>query len=159
MRGFVVIYPGCIMAEVDPTIDLLKTSRPLKVVTLDSLPSVAAADFLVIPGGSCDQAVVHAELHDLIRGVLRQGGFVAGICNGAVVLASAGVLDGKRCTHTVVPKYAPASEFRELLELGEKIFKGSTYVDEDIVIDDNVITAKPHAAVAFAKAVESKVKV
>jgi putative intracellular protease/amidase len=91
------------------------------------------------------------------RRVLKNGGFTAGICNGALVIGSAGVLIGKRCTHTAHPKYAPLPEFKELLDFAEDAFKGSTYVDEDVVIDGNIITAKPYAADSLAKAVAAKV--
>ncbi len=147
------------MEEVKPTIELLRERspvRPLKIVDLNSLPSPGTANFLVIPGGSCDQAVIDNNLHELILDTLKRGGFVAGICNGALVLASAGVLKGKRCTHTAHPKYAPLPEFKELLDFAELAFKGSIYVDEDVVIDGQIITSKPHAAERFAKAVEEK---
>jgi len=62
-------------------------------------------------------------------------------------------LEGEKCTHTAVSKYAPLPEFKELLEVAEKYFTGSEYVDDDIVVSNNVITAKPHAAGKFAEAV------
>jgi hypothetical protein len=66
------------------------------------------------------------------------------------------VLKGRSCTHTVHPKYAPLPEFKELLEVGEPLFSGSTYVDEDVVISSHIITAKPWASHEFAKVILQK---
>ncbi|MEO5668774.1 MAG: DJ-1/PfpI family protein, partial [Bdellovibrionota bacterium] len=134
MLGFVITYPECIIDEVEPTIALLAGKISLQRVNLDLLPPKGMADFLIIPGGSCDQAVVHSGLHELIQDVLTRDGFVAGICNGAVVLASAGVLKNRRCTHTAHPKYAPLPDFKELLDFAEVVFKDSIYIDEDVVV-------------------------
>ncbi|MEW6713265.1 MAG: DJ-1/PfpI family protein, partial [Candidatus Riflebacteria bacterium] len=76
---------------------------------------------------------------------------VGGICNGALVLANAGILSNRRCTHTAIPKYAPIPEFQELLDFAEPRFAESVYVDEDVVVDGRLITAKPWAHELFAK--------
>ncbi len=144
------------MDEVQPTIAALKNKTHLRVVDLNNLPVDGPIDFVVIPGGSCDEAVVHSDLHNLIRKTVASNGVVAGICNGALVLASAGILKNQKCTHTAHPKYDPLPEFKELLEFANKVFEGSLYIDEDVVIDGNIITAKPHASIEFAKAIVSK---
>lgn len=156
MNGYIIKYPGCIIDEVLPTIEALNKNTNLNIIDLTSVKSDLSADFLVLPGGSCDEAVVHYELHNLIRKTLSSNGIVAGICNGALVLASAGVLKNRKCTHTANQKYAPWPEFKELLEFAEKIFSESVYIDEDVVIDGNIITAKPHAAELFAEAIKRK---
>ena len=142
MNGYIVKYPECILEEVLPTVELLDGKIQLKTIELESVRENLACDLLVIPGGSCDSAIVHKELHRLIKKV-KVTGILAGICNGALVLASAGVLEGERCTHTAVLKYAPIPEFKELLAVAEVYFAGSEYVDEDTVISNNIITAKP----------------
>jgi putative intracellular protease/amidase len=154
MNGIVVQYPGCIMDEVRATQELLGDSFDLRVVELSQISNHLEADFIVIPGGSCGDAVVHPGLLALLKKVDGKGGLLAGICNGALVLASAGVLKGRRCTHTARPKYAPLPQFRELLEIASKLFADSIYVDEDVVVSANVITAKPSASRQFAVAVQ-----
>jgi putative intracellular protease/amidase len=153
VKGIVIQYPGCIMDEVAPAISKLQRKVQLQIVELAEVVSGLEADFLIIPGGSCDDAIVHTGLHSLIQKVNSKAGLLAGICNGALVLASAGVLKGRQCTHTVHPKYAPLPQFKELLAAAEKLFAGSNYVDEDVVISANVVTAKPRAAEEFAKTV------
>lgn len=137
---------------------LLKGQALLEILDLERITGAATPDFLIIPGGSCDLAVIHSPLHALIREVNSRNGVLAGICNGAMVLASAGVLHGKSCTHTAHPKYAPLPQFQELLAAADQYFAGSTYLDEDVVCSDNVITAKPRAAMAFAEEVQRRIR-
>jgi hypothetical protein len=70
--------------------------------------------------------------------------------NGALVLANAGILDGRRCTHTATPKYAPLPEFQELIDFATPRFAKSIYVDEDVVVKEKIITAKPWSHALFA---------
>jgi catechol 2,3-dioxygenase-like lactoylglutathione lyase family enzyme len=52
-----------------------------------------------------------------------------------------------------VEKYAPRPTFEPLLTLAERHLAAVTYLDHDVVVDGHVITAKPWAALAFARAV------
>jgi 4-methyl-5(b-hydroxyethyl)-thiazole monophosphate biosynthesis len=151
MNGYVVHYPGCILAEVEPVISLL--SESLKRIELSDVSEELDADYIVVPGGDCEKAVHHAGLLGLIRKIHGEDGLVAGICNGVLVLAVAGILKGKRCTHTAHPKYAPLPEFKDLLEYASVIFKDSIYMDQEVVVDGNIISAKPSAAESFAQTV------
>lgn len=155
IKGLVVKYPECTMDEVEPTIEILRDLVSLEVVELDQIGKNIECDFLIIPGGSCDFVIEHEGLKDLVRRVKRSSGLLAGICNGVLVLASSGVLKGEKCTHTAHPKYAPLPQFRELLEVAEKFFDGSEYVDDDLVVSGRIITAKPHVPGQFAKTVKS----
>jgi 4-methyl-5(b-hydroxyethyl)-thiazole monophosphate biosynthesis len=87
-----------------------------------------------------------ADLDDLLRAADRDGLLLAGICAGALVLAKTGVLRGRRITHTYTVDHGP----REIVEATERFFEGSEYVDEPLVADGSVITAKPEAYVEFA---------
>ncbi len=153
MLGHIIQYPGCILDEVNPTIALLKDRVDLRKISLSQIKSDLVTEFLIVPGGSCDKALVHKELHKLIQGINKKKSLLAGICNGALVLASAGVLKNRRCTHTAIPKYAPASKYKELLKIADQLFIDSLYTDEDVVVSDNVITAKPWASIKFADAI------
>ena len=153
MKGIVIKYPDCIMDEVEPTIELLQELVEIDVVDLSQVSAQIDCDFLIIPGGACDLAIEHAALKALIRKVKNNSGLLAGICNGALVLASSGVLRGEKCTHTAHPKYAPLREYKELLDVAKKLFHGSEYIDEDLVISKNIITAKPHVPDQFANAI------
>lgn len=60
---------------------------------------VAAADTLLIAGGiGWQQAADDPELRSWLRAMQARGTRIASICNGALILASAGLLDGQRAT-------------------------------------------------------------
>jgi len=151
VKGIVVTYPGCLLAEVEPALAVLGDRASL--VGLEQIPDHAA--FLVLPGGSCEMAMASAPLKALIQRLDREKRLLAGICNGAMVLASAGVLRGHSCTHTAHPKYAPSPEFQELLEAASEHFADSVYLDEDVVVSGHLITAKPWAAQKFGVAINA----
>jgi putative intracellular protease/amidase len=100
-------------------------------------------DLLVIPGGHpldhindpSKKEKVEA-LVSLIRAVNERGGKIAAICGGPRWLAYAGVLDGRRCTHS-------------LDEPGE-MFSKAIFTNEHVTVDGNIITGKGQAYAEFA---------
>lgn len=91
------------------------------------------------------------DLNKLLKEVASSSKCVIGaICNGALVLANAGILRGVKCTHTAVPKYASIPEFEELLNFATPRFASSIYMDQDVFVDGRIVTAKPWVPVAFA---------
>jgi protease I len=88
------------------------------------------------------------DLHDLIRNFNNKGKVVAAICAAPVILAKAGVLSGKKATawHT-----SDNMEYPEDI----KMF-GGVFVDDDIVIDGKIVTAKnPESSKKFGEAIAS----
>jgi transcriptional regulator GlxA family with amidase domain len=57
-------------------------------------------DILIVPSaeGSMDADLKNEALIDWVRRVGGEAGFVVSLCDGAFVLASAGLLEGRRCT-------------------------------------------------------------
>ena len=76
--------------------------------------------------------------HSIAQQAIQQNKTLAAICLAPVILANAGVLEGKQAT---------------VLGGAEKLKrKGCTYVDEPVVVDGAIITAnRPSAAEEFAK--------
>lgn len=163
-RVVLVLYPGCAQTEVAPLLALLEGAAELLVagptptvptreglrVTVEVGYAAALAEpaaLVVLPGGDVAAALDDVDLHALVRGSER----VAAICNGVVLAAASGRTAGRRITHTVTERYAPRPAFDALLALGERLFAGASYVDEDVVIDGPLVTAKPWAAIDFAK--------
>lgn len=169
MQVIVVLYPDCVFYEIAAAISLLSEKHEIVMASLDGKPvlvgerfSVAAnvsyahvnlanVRYILIPGGDCWSVMSCPQLDDLLQRAANASSItIGGICNGALVLANAGLLSGRRCTHTAIPKYAPIPAFKELLDFAEPRFTDSIYVDEDVVKDGRIITAKPWAHAVFA---------
>lgn len=93
---------------------------------------VRAEDFdaLVIPGGQApDQIRSYDQAVRLVMNAMAQGKIVAAICHGPQVLIEADQLQGRRTTgfHSI------RTDLRNA---------GATYVDEAVVVDDNLITSR-----------------
>jgi uncharacterized protein YciI/putative intracellular protease/amidase len=163
-RVVLALYPGCTLTELAPLLSLLEGAAEALVAgpaptvrTQEGLSIQVDASFeealgleramLAIPGGDPTGALEDAALHALVR----ESDHVAAICNGVLVAAASGMCADRRITHTVAPPYAQRPEFDELLALGAELFSGATWLDEDVVIDGPLVTAKPWAAIDFAK--------
>lgn len=165
----VVVFPGCAYLEVAAAVAWQSEQGAVRFASPDG-SAVAARDgvrlavdhsfasalalaprAVLVPGGELDAVSRDDVLAALLRHhAARDGVIVGGICNGALLLARAGILAGRRCTHTAVDRYAPLPEWAELRAYADPLLRGSVYVDRPVVVDGPVITAKPWAAIAFA---------
>jgi transcriptional regulator GlxA family with amidase domain len=101
--------------------------------TFDDHPTI---DLLVVPGGFGARALLDdAATLDWIRRVAATARLVSSVCTGALLLARAGLLDGRRATthHAALDALATA---------GERI----TVVRDIRVVDDTVLTSAGVAA-------------
>ena len=105
---------------------------------------VKAADYdgVIIPGGYApDLMRRHEATLTLVRDSFSQGKVVAAICHAGWVLASAGILKGRRVTSV--------SAIRDDVENA-----GATYEDAEVVVDGRLITSrKPDDLPAFCRAI------
>jgi deglycase len=89
-------------------------------------------DALVIPGGRAPEYLrLNPKVLDLVRHFSQAGKPIAAICHGPQLLATAGVLAGRRCT--CYPSFSP--------DIGAV---GGTYVEMPInkaLVDGNLVTA------------------
>lgn len=99
---------------------------------------------VVVIGGSGSPALAnHREVIEILQKANKEGKIVAAVCASPVVLARAGILNGKKAT--VFPD-------RGLIATIEQ--SGAKYISEHIVIDDNIVTGDgPQAAKAFGEAI------
>ena len=105
---------------------------------LAEIKSIDNYQALIIPGGLPGATNLRDNpiVVNLVQGFNHEGKILAAICAGPIVLERAGVLKGKKVTSY------PGFE-------GE--LKGSTYLEDIVVQDGNIITARgPAVAVYFA---------
>ncbi|GAA0395579.1 DJ-1/PfpI family protein [Streptomyces luteireticuli] len=98
------------------------------VAFADVAPEAYAA--LVIPGGRAPEYLrLDADVQRIVRHFFDADKPVAQICHGALTLAAAGVLDGRRTA--AYPACAP-----------EVRLAGGTFVDAEAVVDGNLVSAR-----------------
>jgi putative intracellular protease/amidase len=99
---------------------------------------------LIIPGGFNDEQ--RPELTELIQNLNNKGTLLAAICAGTQYLARAGVLQGRMYT-TVLTK----EKLREVFPMAlDDPFPRESYINKNVVKDQNIITALGNAFVDFA---------
>ena len=107
---------------------------------------VTEFDALVVPGGSRspEQLRTRDDALRLVRSFHEAGKPIASICHGPWLLASAGVLEGRRVTSY----FAIRDDLRNA---------GAAYVDEEVVEDGNLVTSRtPTDLPAFMRALLGK---
>lgn len=124
-------------------------------VQVDSLvKDLDPADFdaiVFIGGPGCLTSLDNEDSYNVARETISQNKLLASICISPVILAKAGVLEGKRATvwNSVMDK-SPI----KILQDNKAIFE-----DKPVVVDGNIITANgPSAAEEFGKAIVDKLK-
>ncbi len=95
-------------------------------------------DAVVVPGGYApDKMRLHPEFMNFVRKAYDSGKLVASLCHGPWVLASAGILKGKKMTSWPSLK-------------DDMMNAGAMWQDQEVVIDGNIITSrKPDDLPAF----------
>lgn len=114
-------------------------------ITMDEFDHLDA-DLFILPGGNPQEIKKNTELADLLKKLDREKKVIAAICAAPLILASSGILKGKRFTTTL-----PVAEFPE--------FKDALYQDQDLVVYENIITARANAYVDFAIEIGKKMDI
>jgi transcriptional regulator GlxA family with amidase domain len=112
----------------------MRSSAGFTLHTEFGLDRLAVADLVVVSAVSDERLdrradSFHEPLLEALRATVSRGGRVLSVCNGAFVLAAAGLLDGRRCT----------THWRHAAELAKRhpaavVNPSVLYVDEDPVI-------------------------
>jgi 4-methyl-5(b-hydroxyethyl)-thiazole monophosphate biosynthesis len=107
------------------------SAREVKIIPDTVIDTVKAEDFdmIVLPGGQPGSDNLNADprVKELIISFSRKGKLIGAICAAPIVLASAGVLQGKRATS--YPSYKD--------RLG-----GAVYEERSVVTDGTVLTSR-----------------
>lgn len=108
----------------------------------ESASAARAADFdaVIVPGGWAPDLLRRSErVNSFVKEMFESGKLVAGICHAGWVLASAGILKGKKatCFHAIKDDMVNA---------------GAVFEDRDVVVDGNLITSRnPYDLPAFCR--------
>ena len=104
-------------------------------------------DALLVPGGFAPDKLRRLEhVKDLVRRFDEEGKVIAFICHAGWVLVSAEVLRGRRATSTVGIR-------------DDMLNAGTVWVDEPLVIDGNLVSARTPADLAhFARGMVEQLK-
>lgn len=99
-------------------------------------------DAVLIPGGYApDRMRRHPAMVEFVRRMAEQGRVVAAICHAGWMLASAGILRGRRATG-----------FFSIRD--DMVNAGAEWVDAEVVVDGNLVTSrKPDDLPAFCREV------
>jgi transcriptional regulator GlxA family with amidase domain len=74
-------------------------SGNVEIIASKTLDEVTSPDIVVIPGGFGNRLLLeHEPLHEWIRDVHETSQWTTSVCTGSLLLAAAGLLDGKRAT-------------------------------------------------------------
>jgi 4-methyl-5(b-hydroxyethyl)-thiazole monophosphate biosynthesis len=122
---------------------VITSARKVKVVPDTVIDTVKADDFdmIVLPGGQpgADNLNADPRVKELLTSFCQKGKLTGAICAAPIVLASAGLLQGKRATS--YPSYKD--------RLG-----GAKYEEKSVVVDGNLLTSRgPGTALAFGLAI------
>ena len=116
------------------------------VVAARSIAQVTADNFdaVIIPGGwAPDFLRQDPRMVRLVREMHEAGKVVAAICHGGWLLVSADIVEGRRATCFVAIK-------------DDLVHAGAEYLDEEVVVDGNLITArKPTDLPAFCREIRN----
>ena len=109
----------------------ITSTRKVKIIPDTTIDTVRVDDFdmIVLPGGQpgTDNLNADPRVKELIKGFSRKGKLIGAICAAPIVLASAGVLQGKHATSYPSCKAS----------LG-----GALYEEKSVVTDGNVLTSR-----------------
>jgi transcriptional regulator GlxA family with amidase domain len=110
-------------------LDAVPTDTPVRVAATSTLDEVPEPDVVVVPGGGAPtlRQLANPVLLDYLRQVDRRAEVVGSVCTGALLLAGAGLLEGRRAT-----THWAYHRFLDRL--------GATYVPERWVEDGRYLT-------------------
>lgn len=176
-RCVTLLYPGCTIAEViEVTTRLASAEINMMFVSVDGGDVIDQSGLImvpdrpideidranvaavIVPGGDPEAIIGSQSVRALLGAVAGNGGVVAGICAGVLVIGDAGVLRGRHITHNYRAPWASP----EVEEFVSDLLEGADVEPSvgDVVCVDHgsgsngvVITALPNATIGFTSAV------
>jgi putative intracellular protease/amidase len=122
--------PDATTTFVAETAGLVRTDTRVIGLNADaSIAEIPTPDILLVPGGPGQDALMEdGPIHEWLRRAHETATWTASVCTGSLILAAAGLLEGKRAT----------SNWQALEELGSL---GAEVVPERVVFDGKLVTS------------------
>lgn len=156
-KALVIFYPDCIEFEAILAAQVLhEEGLPIDVATPDGTDYIGPSGMalrathcyadvhpeeyqvVIIPGGNTTAVLDNETLVWILQTANEAGATFGAICAGPLLLARAGLLKGRQFTHG----YGPNAS--------SPYWKGGTYIDQLVVVDGNMVTAKAEGYIDFA---------
>jgi putative intracellular protease/amidase len=104
-------------------------TRQLSLNAEETLGNVQRPDIVVVPGGPGQVALMEdGPVHEWLRAVHEHSTWTTSVCTGSLILAAAGILEGKRATSN----WQALDQLREL---------GADVVEQRVVFDGKLATS------------------
>lgn len=142
--GFEVLTASSVQGEIMGSMG----GEAVAEVAISDIRMEAFEAMVLVGGGGAQEYFDNENLHKLIREFHKQNGVIGAICIAPVILAKAGILNGKRATVWA----------SSLDKMGQRILEqnGCIFSENDLEKDGNIITANgPQVAEKFAKEIVS----
>jgi transcriptional regulator GlxA family with amidase domain len=134
----------CQVVVLGEMVEPIRCAHGMRVLPDCALENALPLDLLFVPGGR--GARLHARNNPrILEFVRRQTGFVASVCTGAVVLAAAGLLDGREAT-THCAHYDLLRQYDRV-----KLREGVRFVMHDRIATSAGVTAGIDLALALVQ--------
>lgn len=161
MKSLAILYPGCIEFEIMLACEILNKKFPVEVTTPDgndhrgsngmtfksnmSFDEVDPSKYgiMLCPGGDPGSIIGNQKLNQILQAGYKNKAILAAICAGPLMLEQAGLLNGRHIAHGY------AGSQKDWL-INNQYFKDTILTDEQIIVDENIITARPDAFIEFA---------
>ncbi|MFT6221161.1 MAG: transcriptional regulator GlxA family with amidase domain [Candidatus Endobugula sp.] len=159
----VLVYDGVLTSDVTAPLEIFgvasklswfSTEEGLKLGVDTSIDQVGKLDVLIVPSRYAMESLLSNQpLISFIRSQAKQVGWMSSNCSGALLLAEAGVLDGKKATTWA----GGEADFQN------RYPKVNVQHDQNLVIDSNILTSNGsvvsyHAALTLLKQMSSTSK-
>jgi putative intracellular protease/amidase len=158
-KALVILYPECVEYEIMLAAQLIHEHLPIDVATPEGADLKGASGMvfrathsyadvhpdeyqvILVPGGDLASAMNNETLDWLLTAAHDAGATFGAICGGPLLLAKAGILKGQRFTHGCR---------REDPKFSSPYWEGGSFENKMVVVDGNIVTAKPEAHIDFA---------
>ncbi|HEY2353370.1 MAG TPA: DJ-1/PfpI family protein [Gaiellaceae bacterium] len=109
-------------------------SHGLRIIPDTSFDELGDVDLFVNPGGRIDPLLADDAYIERLRAMAESGTLMTSVCNGALVLQKANLLEGRRAaTHW--------GSYDRLEELGVEVDREARWVDEGMVVTSAGVSA------------------